>query len=185
MFPGSTLPPGTKPPRRRRTKTGKRRKGPTSVERIMRAAGIKAGIIAKPPKRFEDIGRCLSHACDDPDIGPYLGFPGAPWSLALYLFELFLRRKNARKKNAKVRLPPEKTPPNIGIFGVACRHCAGRGCHRCEQYGYGLVLRCSITKRASRCERHEAAPEPSPASATSAPAVSAAPTGRSWRPPTR
>jgi hypothetical protein len=105
------------------------------------------GVAAKPKRTTEGIGRCLPHCHEE------LGF-SSPWDLAMYLDEL-ARRSQGWKGN--VRLPSEKTPPGVRLaIGVRCKHCKGRGCHRDEMMGWGVVYRVAIRKR--ECAQHEAAP---------------------------
>jgi hypothetical protein len=144
-------------PRRPRAKSGKRRiNAPTGTERLMLATARKLGIAPKPKRRTEDIGRCLEHCAEE-----LLGFAGpspasAAWALANFISDLDARRPPGRRKG-NIRLPSWKTPPGVRyVVAVRCKGCAGRGCGRCQMYGWGVRLVVAIRKRA--CENHEAAP---------------------------
>lgn len=137
----------------------------------------KLKVAPLPKKRAADIGRCLNHCYEE------LGFSSA-WDLAKFIDAQAERGPRRKKRPERVRLPAWKVPDGQGIrvvIAVRCKACSGTGqaCRRCSGYAWGIIYRCAISKRASRCERHEAAPEPSPSSTTSAPSVSAAPTGQS------
>jgi hypothetical protein len=149
-WPGSQLPAGMKRPRRRRGK-GRKRTRPSSLEKLMVKTAISLGVAARPPKTTEGVGRCLAHAAG------VLGFLDSDgWSLARFIEDLAARSPG---KKTNVRLPSWKTPPGARhVIGVRCRQCAGRGCHRCDMYGWGVRIVVAIKKGA--CAKHEVAATP-------------------------
>jgi hypothetical protein len=156
-WPGSQLPPLPPGMNRLRTKSGKRRRNtPTSTERLMIATARRLGVAAKPKKTTAAIGRCLDHVFSD------LGFTSA-WHLASFIDHLAARTPG---KRGNIRLPAWKTPEGEGVryvVGVRCTNCKGAGCGRCQMYGWGVRLVVAVTRRATRCEKHEPAPETTPA----------------------
>jgi hypothetical protein len=132
---------------RRRGKDGKRRNAPSSTERLMLATARKLGITAKLRKTTDAIPRCLDHAFES------LGFSSA-WDLARFIEDLAGRSPG---KKGNVRLPSWKTPEGGRyVVAVRCRECKGRGCRRCDQYGWGIRLVVAINKGA--CAKHDAPP---------------------------
>jgi hypothetical protein len=130
---------------RRRGKSSRR--GTSSTARLLTKIGREQGIVAKPKRTTEGIGRCLGHAYE------MLGFTSA-WDLARFIEDL-AGRSHGKKQN--VRLPSWKTPEGARhVIAVRCKLCAGRGCRRCDQYGWGIRLVVAIRKHA--CAKHDAAP---------------------------
>jgi hypothetical protein len=169
MWPGSQPPNVTRP---RRRKGGKRRiNAMSATARLMLATARRLEVAPKAKRTTEVIPRCLTHACEE------LGFL-SPWDLAIYLDELARRSPLARRppkkgRSFRVRLPPEKRPPGARLaVGVRCARCAGRGCLKCEQFGWGVLYTIGITKRE---HGHKCTPAPAIA-VTSTPNASPAPT---------
>jgi hypothetical protein len=120
----------------------------------MLKAARTAGLAPKALRTTDAIPQCLDHAYEA------LGFTSA-WDLAHFIEEL-ARRSPGKKGN--VRLPSWKTPTGARyVLGVRCRECKGRGCRRCEMYGYGVRLVVSTKTRA--CAKHQAAPPTAPTAA--------------------
>ncbi len=118
----------------------------------MIATARKLGIAAKPRKTTDAIPRCLDHAYEA------LGFSSA-WDLARFIEDLSARSPG---KTGNVRLPSWKTPPGARhVIAVRCKDCKGRGCRRCEMYGWGIRLVVAIKK--SAFVKHEASSAPTPA----------------------
>jgi hypothetical protein len=145
-WPGSILPAGARVPRRRRGKGGKRTR-PTSTERLMVKTARALGIAPKPRKTTTAVPRCVDHAFE------MLGFATA-WDLARFIEALAARSPG---KLGNVRLPQWKVPEGVrSVVAIRCQACKGRGCSRCDQYGFGILLKVAIKK--TKCARHEAAP---------------------------
>jgi hypothetical protein len=112
----------------------------------MVATARKFGIATTAKKTTEGIGRCIDHAFE------LLGFTSG-WALAHFIEDL-ARRSPGKKRN--VRLPRWKVPDGLrAVVAVRCKHCKGRGCIKCDHYGWGILLKVPIHKRP--CPRHEAA----------------------------
>src|SRR5580700_4801085 len=139
-WPGSSLPSHVKQPRGRRGTGGcKRINAPSSTERIMLTTARALGIAPKAKKTTDAIPRCLDHCYE------LLGFSSS-WELARFIEDLATRSPG---KKGNVRLPSWKTPPGAHarhVVAVRCRECKGRGCRRCDQYGWGIRLVVAIKK---------------------------------------
>ncbi len=164
-WPGSTWPSGTKP-RRRRSKSGKRRNGPSSTERLMLATARSLGIAPKAKRTTDAVGRCLDHA-------------SRRWVHVAHGTSR-LRRLAGRTGTASEETPEARSTARVeacptpcrAVVAIRCKACSGtgRGCGVCTGYGWGVVLKMPI--KTGACVKHQAAPT-TPATSAAAIAASA------------
>jgi hypothetical protein len=135
-WPGSQLPAGTKPPRRR----GKaRRRGTSASERWVATEARKAGVAPRP--KITDGGTtplCPEHVIP---LLEALGFT----SLAAFIDYVDVLSRRGPKQAKTVRIPRPKfegLPDVLRISAVLCPSCGGRVsmCATCSGWSWGVRI---------------------------------------------